>query len=94
MPTFHPSDSVTDDAGYNEGCMDDNVFGIQYANARLFVDGLYPNPADRDVLRNNVAQFVTLILDSFQVGLEKFLLIKLLYHFPIQLFNFLNIEVL
>uniref|UniRef100_A0A914D6J2 Uncharacterized protein n=1 Tax=Acrobeloides nanus TaxID=290746 RepID=A0A914D6J2_9BILA len=71
LPTFHPFDSITDDTGYNGGCMDDNVFGIQYANARLFIDGLYPNQADRDVLRNNVAQFVTLILDSFQSMLNQ-----------------------
>lgn len=61
-------DSEVAATSFSSECMNDNVFGIQYANSRLFVEALLPDPTTRSALRNNVARLIALVLDSFQVG--------------------------
>ncbi|CEF59626.1 Phosphate-regulating neutral endopeptidase [Strongyloides ratti] len=59
------------DLSYAEiACASYSMGDIQYANARAFVDGLYPTSNDRTTIRQNVGKLITSILSGFQSMLD------------------------
>uniref|UniRef100_A0A0K0DSY4 Peptidase M13 C-terminal domain-containing protein n=1 Tax=Strongyloides stercoralis TaxID=6248 RepID=A0A0K0DSY4_STRER len=51
-------------------CASYSMEDIQYANARAFVDALYPTSNDRVIIRQNVGKLITSILSGFQSMLD------------------------
>uniref|UniRef100_A0AC35U683 Peptidase_M13_N domain-containing protein n=1 Tax=Rhabditophanes sp. KR3021 TaxID=114890 RepID=A0AC35U683_9BILA len=47
-------------------CASDTMAYMQYANARIYVDALYPQPADKAFLRSHVGQIANSILIGFR----------------------------
>uniref|UniRef100_A0A0N5C7F7 Peptidase_M13 domain-containing protein n=1 Tax=Strongyloides papillosus TaxID=174720 RepID=A0A0N5C7F7_STREA len=59
------------DLSYAEvACASYTMEDIQYANARAFVDALYPTSNDRVTIRQNVGKLITSILSGFQSMLD------------------------
>uniref|UniRef100_A0AC35TPY8 DNA repair protein REV1 n=1 Tax=Rhabditophanes sp. KR3021 TaxID=114890 RepID=A0AC35TPY8_9BILA len=62
--------SRKDDADYSKKCASLSVDDIQYANARVFIDALYPTTDDVTQIRNNVGTLANSILAGFQGMLD------------------------
>uniref|UniRef100_A0A0N5A694 alanine--glyoxylate transaminase n=1 Tax=Parastrongyloides trichosuri TaxID=131310 RepID=A0A0N5A694_PARTI len=65
-PRKHNNDISNNEIICAELSMDD----MQYANARAFIDGMYPQTSDRVNIRDNVGKLITSILSGFQSMLD------------------------
>ncbi|CAJ0574538.1 unnamed protein product, partial [Mesorhabditis spiculigera] len=63
---FTKTDGYTDDQVLDINCAGETTFMLPYANARAFVDNIYPTQADRDAIRYNVRQLAESILIGFR----------------------------
>ncbi|KAI1730229.1 peptidase family m13 domain-containing protein [Ditylenchus destructor] len=46
-------------------CITQNIWGLQYANARVMIDAMFSSKAERDALRDRVGKIIASIIDAF-----------------------------
>ncbi|EYC29508.1 hypothetical protein Y032_0006g3009 [Ancylostoma ceylanicum] len=52
-------------------CAQETIFSLPYANARVFIDNIYPDDASRAQIRENVAKIASSILIGFRSMLDQ-----------------------
>uniref|UniRef100_F1KPL9 Neprilysin-1 n=1 Tax=Ascaris suum TaxID=6253 RepID=F1KPL9_ASCSU len=56
---------------YDGECASQTVDALQYANARVFIDAIYPMASERATLRQNLADFIESVLIGFRSMIDE-----------------------